>query len=400
VLASPVRGSRTGWGGDLPTHTPSSPANRVDALTGLRAVAVLFVVGTHAAFATGKLTHGYIGLVYARLEIGVPIFFVLSGFLLFGPWVRAAASGTAPPRLDRYAWRRLRRVMPAYVVTVLVVFVVYRFFTPGPNPGQTWLGLLRYLTLTQIYTDDYLSTFAHQGLSQMWSLAVEAAFYAALPLLAYFLLVVVCDRRWRPGPLLIGLAALAMVSPIWLTVLHTTDWLPNSAGMWLPAHLAYFVGGMMLAVLQAMGLRCHAWAVIPLALVTYLIASTPIAGDVFLAPERLWEPVTKTVLYAIIATLVVAPLALGGRSGYARVLSSRPMVRLGEISYEIFLLHVVVMAIAMDVVLRWPLFTGSMAGLFAVTLAITIPLAWQLRRHTNPETRSDASRGSAVEQGI
>jgi peptidoglycan/LPS O-acetylase OafA/YrhL len=114
----------------------------------------------------------------------------------------------------------------------------------------------------------------------------------------------------------------------------------------------------------------------------------------------MWEPVTKTVLYAIIATLVVAPLALGGRGWYARLLGSRPMVRLGEISYEIFLLHVVVMAIAMDVVLRWPLFTGSMAGLFAVTLAITIPLAWQLRRHTNPETRSDASRGSAVEQGV
>ncbi|MDT5183407.1 MAG: hypothetical protein QOI29_1565 [Mycobacterium sp.] len=399
MLASPVRGSRTGWGGDVvdhsgaqrghdePTQAPSSPANRVDALTGLRAVAVLLVVGTHAAFATGKLTHGYVGLIYARLEIGVPIFFVLSGFLLFGPWVRAAASGTAPPMVDRYALRRVRRVMPAYVVTVLLVFVVFQFFTPGPNPGQTWLGLFRYLTLTQIYTDNYLSTFAHHGLSQMWSLAVEAAFYAALPLLAYLLLVVVCDRRWRPGLLLTGLAALATVSPIWLTVLHTTDWLPNSAGMWLPAHLAYFVGGMMLAVAQAIGVRCYAWTVIPLALVTYLIASTPIAGDVTISPEGLWEPLTKTVLYATIATLVVAPLALGDRGRYARLLSSRPMVKLGEISYEIFLLHVVVMAIAMDAVLRWPLFTGSIVGLFTVTLVITIPLAWQLRRRANPETR-------------
>ena len=63
----------------------------------MRAVAALLVVGTHAAFATGKLTHGYVGAIYARLEIGVAIFFVLSGFLLFRPWVLAAAAGGSPP---------------------------------------------------------------------------------------------------------------------------------------------------------------------------------------------------------------------------------------------------------------------------------------------------------------
>ncbi len=396
MLAGPsieVHASRAGRGGDVgdpsarwhddAPHAPSSRANRVEALTGLRAVAALLVIGTHAAYATGKLTHGYIGLVCARLEIGVPIFFVLSGFLLFGPWVKAAATGSEPPMLDRYAWHRIRRIMPAYVVTVLLTFVVYQFFTPGPNPGQSWLGLFRYLTLTQIYTDNYLSTLAHQGLSQMWSLAVEAAFYAALPLLAYLLLVVVCDRRWQPRRLLTALAALALVSPIWLIALQTTDWLPNSAGMWLPAHLACFAGGMALAALRSIGVRCYAWAAIPLALIMFLIASTPIAGDATMSPETVWEPLAKTVLYATIATLVVAPLALGDRGRYARLLSSRAMVRLGEISYEIFLLHVVVMAIAMNAVLRWPLFTGSMTALIAVTLAITVPLAWQLHRFTH-----------------
>ena len=411
MLASPsieVHASRTGWGGDVvdpsatprrhdePPRAPSSTANRVEALTGVRGVAALLVVGTHAAYATGKLTHGYIGLVYARLEIGVPIFFVLSGFLLFGPWVTAAATGSPGPMLDRYAGRRIRRIMPAYVVTVLLTFVVYQFFTPGPNPGQTWLGLFRYLTLTQIYTDDYLTTFLHQGLSQMWSLAVEASFYAALPLLAYLLLVVVCDRRWQPRRLLTALAALAMVSPIWLIALQTTGWLPNSAGMWLPAHLACFVGGMALAVLRSVGVRCYAWAALPLALIMFLIASTPIAGDVTMSPERLWQPLAKTVLYATIATLVVAPLALGDHGRYARLLSSRLMVRLGEISYEIFLLHVVVMAVAMNAVLRWPLFTGSMTGLIAVTLAITVPLAWRLQRITNPDTGQEARHHTAT----
>src|ERR1700741_5511504 len=74
-----------------------SKAERVASLTGIRAVAALLVMATHAAYTTGKYTHGYVGLVYSRMEIGVPIFFVLSGFLLFGPWVGAAHDHPPPP---------------------------------------------------------------------------------------------------------------------------------------------------------------------------------------------------------------------------------------------------------------------------------------------------------------
>ncbi len=172
----------------------TSGPDRVAALTGVRAVAALLVVGTHAAYTTGKYTHGYWGLVGARLEIGVPIFFVLSGFLLFRPWVKSAATGGPPPSLSRYARNRVRRIMPAYVVTVLIAYVLYHFRHAGPNPGHTWYGLFRNLTLTQIYCNGYLGKYLHQGLTQMWSLAVEAAFYVVLPLLAYLLLVLVSRR--------------------------------------------------------------------------------------------------------------------------------------------------------------------------------------------------------------
>ena len=175
----------------------TSHVDRVASLTGIRAVAAILVVGTHAAYATGKYTHGYWGLVGARMEIGVPIFFVLSGFLLFRPWVKSAATGGPPPSLSRYARHRVRRIMPAYIITVLFAYVLYHFRDAGPNPGHTWTGLLRNLTLTQIYADGYLGKYLHQGLTQMWSLAVEAAFYVALPLLAYLLLVLLCRRRWR-----------------------------------------------------------------------------------------------------------------------------------------------------------------------------------------------------------
>ena len=367
-----------------------SRAERVASLTGIRAVAALLVMLTHAAYTTGKYPQGYLGLVYSRAEIGVPIFFVLSGFLLFSPWVKAAASDAPPPSVRRYAWHRVRRIMPAYVVTVVAAYLVYHFRTAGPNPGHTWKGLFRNLTLTQIYTDNYLYSFLHQGLTQMWSLAVEVAFYVALPLLAYLLLVLLCRRRWRPGALIAGLIGLAAVTPAWLVLVHTTEFLPDGARLWLPSYLAWFVGGMLLAALQPLGVRAYALACVPVAVVCYFIASTPIAGEPTTSPAELREALAKALFYAVIATLAVAPLALGdhrprggGKPGmYSRVLASRPMVFLGEISYEIFLLHLITMELVMVEILRYPIYTGSITLLFLVTFVVTVPLAWLLHRFT------------------
>ncbi|HTZ15722.1 MAG TPA: acyltransferase, partial [Mycobacterium sp.] len=90
----------------------------------------------------------------------------------------------------------------------------------------------------------------------------------------------------------------------------------------------------------------------------------------------------KAVFYAAIAALAVAPLALGNQGWYARFLASRPMVWLGEISYEIFLVHLVTMEIAMVDVVRYHVYTGSMVNLFVATLVLTIPVAWLLHRFT------------------
>ncbi|MEH3129790.1 MAG: acyltransferase [Mycolicibacterium neoaurum] len=377
-----------------------SGTGRVDALTGVRAVAALLVVLTHAAYTTGKYPQGFVGSFWSRAEIGVPIFFVLSGFLLFRPWVRAAAAGLPSPSVRRYAWHRVRRIMPAYVVTVLVAYAVYHFREAGPNPGHTWEGLLRNLTLTQIYTDNYLYSYLHQGMTQMWSLAVEVAFYLVLPVLAWLLLVVLRRRRWRPGLLLAGLGALFAVSPAWLWLVHSTDFLPDAAPLWLPTYLAWFVGGMLLAVWQATGARAYAMLCLPLAVICYLIASTPLAGAPTTSPALLSEALVKTVFYMAIATLVVAPLALTGSAPsaltgsapgengwYYRAMASRPMVFLGEISYEIFLIHLILMELVMVEVLRFPIYTGSMWALFFGTMAATIPFAWLLHRLTRVRDR-------------
>lgn len=359
-----------------------SRVDRVPSLTGIRAFAALLVVGTHAAYTTGKYTHGFVGLVYSRMEIGVPIFFVLSGYLLFGPWVRAAADGTPGPSLKRYARNRARRILPAYVVTVLAAYVIYHFRDGGPNPGHTWWGLFRNLTLTQIYTDNYGFALLHQGLTQMWSLAVEVAFYVALPFLAYLLMVLLCRRQWRPGLLLAGLGGLFLLSPAWMVLVHNGDSLPDGAKLWLPGYLGWFIGGMMLTVLAALKVRVYGFVAVPLAVICYAIVCTPIAGEPQTSPTGLAQALVKTVFYAAIATLLVAPLALGDSGWYSRLLASRPMVWLGEISYEIFLVHLVLMEVAMTVVLHWIVYTGNTATLFVVTMALSIPVAWVLHRLT------------------
>ncbi|HET7072798.1 MAG TPA: acyltransferase [Mycobacterium sp.] len=358
--------------------------DRVASLTGLRAVAAVLVVATHAAYTTGKYTHGYWGLVGARMEVGVPIFFVLSGFLLFRPWVKSAARGGPPPSLSRYARHRVRRIMPGYVITVLFAYVLYHFREAGPNPGHTWTGLVRNLTLTHIYADGYLGKYLHQGLTQMWSLAVEAAFYVALPLLAYLLLVLLSRRKWRPKLLVGTLTGLMLISPAWLILVHIDRWFPDGARLWLPTYLAWFLAGMLLTVLQEMGVQCYAFVAIPLAVICYFIVSTPIAGAPTTSPTSVGEALVKTVFYAVIAALVVAPLALGaGVEGwYSRFLASRPMVWLGEISYEIFLIHLITMEFAMVYVVHAHVYTGPMLNLFIATLVLTIPLAWLLNRFT------------------
>lgn len=222
--------------------------------------------------------------------------------------------------------------MPAYVVTVLLAYLVYHFRTAGPNPGHTWEGLFRNLTLTQLYTDNYVYSYLHQGLTQMWSLAVEVSFYAVLPGLAYLLLVVLCRRQWRPWLLLASMAALGLITPLWLMLVHDSHWLPDGATLWLPTYLLWFLGGMALAVLQSMGVRCYGFVAVPLALICYFIAATPIAGEPTTSPKALSEAIVKAVFYAVIAALVLAPPGAGDQRGwYNRFLASRPWCGWGDL---------------------------------------------------------------------
>src|ERR1700755_283684 len=89
---------------------------RYPLIDGLRAVAAIGVLLTHSSISSGLVTAEATGFRYAqRLEVGVTIFFVISGFVLYRPFL--LLRGALPP-LGRYAWRRALRIVPAYWIAL------------------------------------------------------------------------------------------------------------------------------------------------------------------------------------------------------------------------------------------------------------------------------------------
>ncbi|MGY2063459.1 acyltransferase family protein, partial [Nocardia gipuzkoensis] len=157
----------------------------VPALEGMRALAALGVVLTHVAFQTGASGVPVLGRVWGRFDMAVAVFFGLSGFLLWRPHAAAARGhGSAPPA-RRYLLHRAARILPAYWVVVCAVLILLP--SAAHSAGRrVWLANL---ALLQVFVPLTLT----DGLTQMWSLSVEVAFYLVLPILA-------CALMWIHRP--------------------------------------------------------------------------------------------------------------------------------------------------------------------------------------------------------
>jgi peptidoglycan/LPS O-acetylase OafA/YrhL len=347
---------------------------RFPALDGLRAIGALAVVLTHVGFQSGDALSGPFAGVLSRLDLGVGIFFAISGFLLYRPHVVAWFEETEPPLTLPYLRNRALRILPAlWVAVILAAFVV-----PN-NDTVPWTSYLQYATFTQIYTE---TTPAH-GLTQMWSLATEVAFYLLLPFLAK--LLTSYERptrravRWRLA-LLLGFTVL---SPIWMATVTATD---HSLGaLWLPGFIGWFAVGMGLALWQvarASGrlgpsvldtltkIPGTVWGV---GIALFLIAASPIAGPYNLNPPTPGQALVKSALYTAIAACVLFPAitptrritaVLGGKAGHIA----------GDISYGVFAYHLAVLGLVQET-FGLHLFGGHFAGLFWPTIVLTALLA-------------------------
>src|SRR5580704_8462249 len=163
---------RKDFEGSFPTDGISRPIGdlkRFPAFDGLRAFAAIAVVGVHTAFSSGFSKRSGFAIYTARLEIGVSVFFVISGFLLYRPFVAAHLEGRAAPETLKFWLRRLFRIVPAYWLAVtIIVFVLHDAVIPSG-----FRGALVHYSFLQIYFPSQIFF----GVGPAWSLCTEMSFY-------------------------------------------------------------------------------------------------------------------------------------------------------------------------------------------------------------------------------
>jgi peptidoglycan/LPS O-acetylase OafA/YrhL len=375
-------------GGAASAAAPATGAvagtGRFPALDGVRALAALAVVLTHVGFSSGvSVRGGALGVTTSRLEAGVTVFFVLSGFLLYRPWAAAHLGVGRAPGVRAYLWRRALRILPAYWLALTVTLLTLdrdQLRTPADWAVQYGLAQI------------YLPLRLYPGLGMVWSLCVEVTFYLALPVLAW-LLGMRAARRTAAKQTRYELAALAILSAgglAWAAATNSGHFLdPRIAGMWLPGHLDWFALGMALAVVQARvatdrtafpSLRLLGeapWLCWALAAATFWLSTTPICGPRQIYGFTAWQVVAKHLLYVIAAGLLVAPCVLaprGSRWQPQALLASRPARYLGEISYAIFLWHLCLL-LGIYAVTGYPQFSGHFVVLLVAVLVATVAVA-------------------------
>jgi peptidoglycan/LPS O-acetylase OafA/YrhL len=397
----------------MPTDS-ASVMPRFPVLDTLRAVGAFAVLTTHVAFWSGEYTrHGVWGAVLARLDVGVSLFFVLSGFLLSYPYLARARSGRAAPALGPYLWKRALRIIPVYVLTVVLALV---FIDANRNASfGDWVSTL-------LLADVYVHPHLPQGLTQMWSLAVEVSFYLVLPLL--MVAVTGARRRWRPQRVVVLLAVMVAIAVLWhlqwASEVETIS--PGSPREWLPTYLVWFAVGIFLALAHValdqwpgrlqrglLGLAALPGCCWAAAAGLMLLAATPIAGPTMLAAPTQGEALTKNLIYAAIGALIVLPGVFGPEgSRFERVFSAAALRHLGHISYGIFCIHLPVLHLVMWVT-GYELFRGHGPQIWLLTVLISVGAAELIYRlvekpamrlkRWRPRNGLDAARANVAASG-
>ncbi|WP_344590534.1 acyltransferase [Actinomadura vinacea] len=324
-----------------------------DTLDGVRATAALAVLAYHVASTSGDLTEASRwGWLYNGGQIGVPIFFALSGLLLYRPWAAVSLDpGGSKPRVGTYLRKRALRILPAYWA-VVVCFMLTAAWSHVTDAG-TWLSLL---TLTHTYLPEpwWESSLGPAHLGQIWSLAVEAAWYVTLPVTAALLGWYARRGRdvgERARRLLKAIVGYAVLSFLYTSFLYTAA---GHSMLWLPRYFVWFAIGMALAVLTvwarlepdgAAARVCRtvadSWpACWTGAALLYVIASTPATGPLDLVTQDVvWTSLLDLVVSGLCAAAFVAPVALAppGHRPLQAILGNPVMRFLGRISYSLFL---------------------------------------------------------------
>jgi peptidoglycan/LPS O-acetylase OafA/YrhL len=301
---------------------------RRTALDGIRALAVLAVIGFHAwprAFPGGA--------------VGVDAFFVLSGFLITTLLLDEHARGGGIS-LSRFYQRRALRLLPPLAVVLVVVSLAAALLLSDGGPTIT--GVVAAVT----YSSDWVVALHGSGslglLGPTWSLAVEEQFYLLWPLLL-MLLLRVGGRRAVLGFALAGVVGVAALRGVALSHGASFDRVYYAPDMRADSLLL----GCGLAVLCASRLpvvvaRALAWRR-GAATLAGVAGMGCLAAMVFL-PRFPVEPAPYGLTIAAVASALLIIGALS-RSRLAALLGAAPLARIGTLSYAMYLWHVPVMAV-------------------------------------------------------
>jgi peptidoglycan/LPS O-acetylase OafA/YrhL len=238
----------------LPARAPGS--GEFLAGDGVRGVGMVCVIGAHLAGGTLVIDHVYgqgfqaaygavPGVLLSGLQLGLPMFLVLSGYLISRPYVRAYVLGRRAPSLRRYLRHRALRIVPVFWLLSALMLIVY-----GTQHSSA-LDLAALFGFAQIYRTSGASDF----IGQAWTIDVEVAFYLIVPLSAW--LLTAATRRhaaWRGSglsprrrvALICGLLGVATVLSAYLRATTIGSLWTESP----PATFYYFAPGVALASLE------------------------------------------------------------------------------------------------------------------------------------------------------
>lgn len=353
---------------DVVDKRPSAGPN-LDVLDGIRGLAVLQVIAAHS-HAFGQKGQG---------AVGVWLFFTLSAFLLTRPFAEQPERLTDARQLARYVGRRLRRILPAY-----------------------WLLLLIYVGMQNLTLDGAVRHALFQrGDAHLWTIPQEMLFYVLLPLLAL--------------PHRLIFRGNALLSAFWMSAVAVASflWLDRSVlaldgnGNLQRFHLGVFATGMAAAFffstpglterLRRPGARA---VLVPLSagLLAFLVLSAPAPQAWIPGLSGLFAPMGWFYpwLYAAICSLLLNAV-LWAPEGWPSRLLGHPLLRvMGVASYSLYLFHLEVIGQLRSVGVPEgaPLFAATLAATFVIA---TFVYAWVERpfliRRAQPHTASEPPTG-------
>jgi peptidoglycan/LPS O-acetylase OafA/YrhL len=315
-------------------------------LDGIRGLAILLVLAQHINLPSSTLA----GLV------GVNLFFVLSGYLITSLLV-SEQDRTGGINLRRFYERRIRRLVPA-LVAVLVA-------TGGLMAIQGQLaGYIGPAAVSFFYISDIAKAIGYDlgYVGHTWSLAMEEQFYLLWPALLIF-----APRKW-----LAPLAVVGIIGAVALQLLLVPD---NVLAHFRPDVRAdAILWGCLIALIPV---KMPRWAAAASGIALLIVSFT------FLWP------------YAIGLSSVLSAVFIAGAASLAPVLSAKPLVRIGQISYGMYLWHAIPVGLLMPQTLAGNVL--AMAAVVAITIALAlVSERWIERPFRRP--REAATSGFASER--